>query len=237
MVGASPLLSGLFHDEPTIEALNKLDLDVTAVGNHEFDEGATELARLQNGGCHPVEGCYEKGKKFKGADFPYLAANVTKEKTGKPSLKPYTVWKKNGVKIGFIGVTLEGTPDIVTASGVKGLQVPRRGRDDQQVRPRAGPQGRQVDRGAGPRGRGPGLRPRTTTTATAPGAGDGVSGPIADIAKGVTPKVEALVTGHTHAAYVCADPGPGGQAAHGHLGRVVRPPVHGHDADVRPPHG
>ena len=73
MVGASPLLSGLFHDEPTIEALNKIDLDVTTVGNHEFDEGATELARLQNGGCHPTGGCYEKGKKFKGADFPYLA--------------------------------------------------------------------------------------------------------------------------------------------------------------------
>ena len=122
MVGASPLLSGLFHDEPTIEALNGLDLDVTAVGNHEFDEGATELSRLQNGGCHPVEGCYEEGKKFKGADFPYLAANVTSEKTGKPILKPYTVWKKNGVKIGFIGVTLEGTPNIVTANGVKGLK-------------------------------------------------------------------------------------------------------------------
>lgn len=69
MVGASPLISGLFHDEPTIEALNKLDLDVTSVGNHEFDEGAKELARLQNGGCHPTEGCYTD-KKFKGADFP-----------------------------------------------------------------------------------------------------------------------------------------------------------------------
>ena len=60
MVGASPLISGLFHDEPTIEALNKLDLDVTSVGNHEFDEGAKELARLQNGGCHPTDGCYER---------------------------------------------------------------------------------------------------------------------------------------------------------------------------------
>ncbi|GAA3363110.1 hypothetical protein GCM10017744_056500 [Streptomyces antimycoticus] len=109
MIGASPLLSGLFHDEPTIEALNKLDLDVTAVGNHEFDEGRAELSRIQNGGCHPKEGCYEKGKTFPGADFPYLAANVTDEKTGKPILKPYTVWKHKGVKIGFIGVTLEGT--------------------------------------------------------------------------------------------------------------------------------
>lgn len=70
MIGASPLVSGLFHDEPTIEALNKLKLDVSSVGNHEFDEGARELARMQNGGCHPTEGCFEKGRTFKGADFP-----------------------------------------------------------------------------------------------------------------------------------------------------------------------
>lgn len=122
MIGGSPMLSGLFHDEPTVEALNKLDLDVTSVGNHEFDEGRTELTRMQKGGCHPKDGCYEDGKKFNGADFPFLAANVTDEKTDKPILKPYTVWKKNGVKIGFIGLTLEGTPDVVTAEGVKGLK-------------------------------------------------------------------------------------------------------------------
>lgn len=120
MVGASPLLSGLFHDEPTIEALNKLELDVTSVGNHEFDEGAKELSRLQNGGCHPTDGCYSD-KNFKGADFTYLSANVLNEKTRKPLLKPYWVWQKKDVKVGFIGVTLEGTPNIVSAEGVKGL--------------------------------------------------------------------------------------------------------------------
>ncbi|AWL87578.1 MULTISPECIES: bifunctional metallophosphatase/5'-nucleotidase [Streptomyces] len=210
MVGASPLLSGLFHDEPTIEALNGLDLDVTAVGNHEFDEGATELARLQNGGCHPVEGCYEKGKKFKGADFPYLAANVTKEKTGKPLLKPYTVWKKNGVKIGFIGVTLEGTPDIVTANGVKGLKF----HDEVET---INKYARELDR------KGvksivalihEGGAPASTSynyDCDSPGAGDGISGPIVDIAKGITPKVDALVTGHTHQAYVCTVPDPSGK--------------------------
>ncbi|MFE8914932.1 bifunctional metallophosphatase/5'-nucleotidase [Streptomyces globisporus] len=210
MVGASPLLSGLFHDEPTIEALNGLDLDVTAVGNHEFDEGATELARLQNGGCHPVEGCYEKGKKFKGADFPYLAANVTKEKTGKPLLRPYTVWKKNGVKIGFIGVTLEGTPDIVTANGVKGLKF----HDEVET---INKYARELDR------KGvksivalihEGGAPASTSynyDCDSPGAGDGISGPIVDIAKGITPKVDALVTGHTHQAYVCTVPDPSGK--------------------------
>ncbi|WP_405664715.1 bifunctional metallophosphatase/5'-nucleotidase [Streptomyces sp. NBC_01166] len=210
MVGASPLLSGLFHDEPTIEALNGLDLDVTAVGNHEFDEGATELARLQNGGCHPVEGCYEKGKKFKGADFPYLAANVTDEKTGKPVLKPYTVWKKNGVKIGFIGVTLEGTPNIVTANGVKGLKFHDEIETVNKYAKELDRQGVKsivalIHEGGAP------ASSSYNYDCDSPGAGDGISGPITDIAKGITPKVDALVTGHTHQAYVCTVPDPSGK--------------------------
>jgi 5'-nucleotidase len=210
LVGASPLLSGLFHDEPTVEALNKLDLDVAGVGNHEFDEGAVELARLQNGGCHPTDGCFEEGKEFEGADFPYLAANVTKESTGKPILKPYTVWEKNGVKIGFIGVTLEGTPDIVSAGGIKGLAF----HDEIET---VNKYARELDR------KGvksivalihEGGSPASTSynyDCDSPGAGDGVSGPIVDIAKGITPKVDALVTGHTHQAYVCTIPDPSGK--------------------------
>ncbi|HWU07025.1 MAG TPA: bifunctional metallophosphatase/5'-nucleotidase, partial [Streptomyces sp.] len=210
MVGASPLLSGLFHDEPTIEALNGLDLDVTAVGNHEFDEGATELARLQNGGCHPVEGCYEKGKEFEGADFPYLAANVTDEKTGKPVLKPYTVWKKNGVKIGFIGVTLEGTPNIVTANGVKGLKFHDEIETVDKYAKELDRQGVKsivalIHEGGAP------ASSSYNYDCDSPGAGDGISGPIVDIAKGITPKVDALVTGHTHQAYVCTVPDPSGK--------------------------
>ncbi|WP_369377456.1 bifunctional UDP-sugar hydrolase/5'-nucleotidase [Streptomyces sp. cg36] len=209
MIGASPLLSGLFHDEPTIEALNKIDLDVTSVGNHEFDEGAVELARMQNGGCHPVEGCYEKGKKFRGADFPYLAANVTSEKTGKPILKPYTVWKKNGVKIGFIGVTLKGTPDVVTASGVKGLKF---GDEIQTINKYAKELDRQgvksivalIHEGGLPTSN------AYNYDCDSAGPGSGLSGPIVDIAKGVTPKVDALVTGHTHQAYTCTIPDPAG---------------------------
>jgi 5'-nucleotidase len=53
LIGGSPLLSSLFHDEPTIELMNKLGLFVTSVGNHEFDEGQAELRRMQRGGCHP----------------------------------------------------------------------------------------------------------------------------------------------------------------------------------------
>ncbi|MFG3294418.1 bifunctional metallophosphatase/5'-nucleotidase [Streptomyces sp. NPDC048179] len=208
MVGASPLISGLFHDEPTIEALNKLDLDVTTVGNHEFDEGAKELARLQNGGCHPTDGCYTD-KKFKGADFPYLAANVLDEKTDKPILKPYWVWQKKDVKIGFIGVTLEGTPGIVSADGVKGLAF----KDEVEtinkyakVLQRQGVQSivALVHEGGFP------SSSSYNYDCDSPGAGDGISGPIVDIAKNVTPAVDALVTGHTHTAYVCTIDDPAG---------------------------
>ena len=210
MVGASPLLSGLFHDEPTVEALNKLKLDVTSVGNHEFDEGAKELARLQNGGCHPAEGCYEKGKKFKGADFPYLAANVTKEKSGKPLLDPYFIWKKNGVKIGFIGVTLEGTPNIVSAEGVKGLKF---GDEIETINKYTKVLERKgvksivalIHEGGAP------ASASYNYNCDSPGPGDGISGPIVDIAKKVSPQVDALVTGHTHQAYACSVPDPSGK--------------------------
>lgn len=210
LVGASPLLSGLFHDEPTIEAMNKLGLDVTSVGNHEFDEGRTELTRLQKGGCHPKDGCYEKGKKFRGADFPYLAANVTDEKTGKPLLKPYTVWKHKGVRIGFIGVTLEGTPDIVSANGVKGLKF----HDEvETINKYAKVLNRQGVKSIVALIHEGGLPASTSYNynCDSPGPGDGISGPITDIAKHVTPKVDALVTGHTHQAYSCTIPDPSGR--------------------------
>ncbi|MFC9671958.1 bifunctional metallophosphatase/5'-nucleotidase [Streptomyces sp. NPDC056949] len=210
LIGASPLLSGLFHDEPTVEAMNKLDLDVTSVGNHEFDEGATELARMQNGGCHPKDGCFEDGKKFRGADYPYLAANVTDEKTGKPILAPYWVWKHNGVKIGFIGVTLEGTPDIVSTDGVKGLKF----HDEiETVNKYAKILDRQgvksivtlIHEGGVP------ASGSYNYDCDSPSGGAGISGPIVDIAKGISPKVDALVTGHTHNAYVCTIPDPSGK--------------------------
>ncbi|MEU2112111.1 bifunctional metallophosphatase/5'-nucleotidase [Streptomyces sp. NPDC019507] len=215
MVGASPMLSGLFHDEPTIEALNKLKLDVTSVGNHEFDEGAKELARLQNGGCHPVEGCYEKKadgrpKTFRGADFPYLAANVTNEKSGRPVLDPYFVWEKNGVRIGFIGVTLEGTPDIVSAEGIKGLKF---GDEIETINKYTKVLERKgvksivalLHEGGAP------ASGSYNYNCDSPGPGDGISGPIVDIAKKVSPQVDALVTGHTHQAYACTVPDPSGK--------------------------
>ena len=114
LIGASPLVSALFHDEPTIESLNSLGLDVSGVGNHEFDEGVTELLRMQNGGCGPVDSC--KAHPFEGADFQYLAANVFYMGTNDTILPPYEIKTVDGKKIAFIGLTLEGTPTIVTPS-------------------------------------------------------------------------------------------------------------------------
>ena len=119
-IGASPLVSGLFHDEPTIEAFNAMGVDISSVGNHEFDEGSAELLRMQDGGCHPVDGCQD-GDGFAGADFDYLAANVTDDDTGKTLFRPYEMRRVGGVKVGFIGVVLKDTPTIVTPSGVAGL--------------------------------------------------------------------------------------------------------------------
>src|SRR5918997_5683415 len=120
LIGASPLLSAIFQDEPTIEAMNEIGLDFNAVGNHEFDEGAAELLRMQYGGCHPTDGCQD-GDGFGGAEFGFLAANVVSSQTGRPLLAPYAIKRFRGVKVGFIGMTLKGTPNIVSPSGIQGL--------------------------------------------------------------------------------------------------------------------
>src|SRR4029450_6177770 len=114
LIGASPLVSAAFHDEPTIELMNEIGLQVSSVGNHEFDEGITELLRMQRGGCHPVDGCQD-GDRFRGADFDFLAANGTDKDNGKTTFPPYKIHTfKGGVKAAIIGMTLEGTPSIVT---------------------------------------------------------------------------------------------------------------------------
>lgn len=210
LVGASPLLSGLFHDEPTVEAMNKIGLDVTSVGNHEFDEGKDELLRLQNGGCHPADGCYQPGKKFKGADYPILSANVVNEKTGRPLLAPYTIKNVKGVRVGFIGVTLKGTPNIVTASGVKGLKFLDEAETVNKYTAILKKQGVKsvvalIHEGGFP------VSGSYNYDCDAGGSGTGISGPIVDIAKKISPDVDALVTGHTHNAYVCTVPDPAGR--------------------------
>ncbi|NES31794.1 bifunctional metallophosphatase/5'-nucleotidase [Micromonospora terminaliae] len=194
LIGASPLLSAAFHDEPTIEEMNLAGLEFTSVGNHEFDEGAAELLRMQNGGCHPVDGCGD-GTPFAGADFQYLSANAFKTATGKPLLPPYGIKKIDGVKIGFIGMTLEGTPQIVSQQGVAGLSFADEADTANRYARILQAQGVQsivVLLHEGGVQNGGGINDCT-----------GFSGPIVDIANRMDPAIDVIVSGHTHAAYNC----------------------------------
>src|SRR4051812_4631507 len=125
LIGGSTFTSGVFHDEPSMETLNKMGLNVSSVRNHEFDEGVTELLRMQNGGRHPVDGCFQRGATGKALPYPKAkfqsrAANVVNPKTGKAVLPPTWVKKVGSTRIGFIGMTLEGTDSLVAPSGIQG---------------------------------------------------------------------------------------------------------------------
>ena len=137
LIGASPLVSALFHDEPTIEALNALGLDVTGVGNHEFDEGVAELLRMQYGGCHPVDGCQDGDAVRRRASSSTSPRTSFYEGTDKTILPPYEIRKIDNAKIAFIGLTLEGTPTIVTPAGVAGLEFRPEVADGQRARRRS----------------------------------------------------------------------------------------------------
>ena len=109
-----------------------MGLDISSVGNHEFDEGSAELLRMQDGGCHPVDGCQD-GDGFAGADFDYLAANVVDDDTGTTLFPPYEIRRFGGVKVGFIGVDAQGHADDRHAVGRRRASVRRRGRHDQRA--------------------------------------------------------------------------------------------------------
>src|SRR6266516_7067814 len=121
LIGASPFLSALFHDEPTIESLSMMGLEVASVGNHEFDEGKDELLRMQNGGCHPTDGC-QGPHPFAGAKFRYLAASTIEKSTGKTLFPSYAIRQFEGIPVAFIGLTLKGTPNLVSPVGVADLE-------------------------------------------------------------------------------------------------------------------
>jgi 5'-nucleotidase len=205
LVGGSPLLSALFHDEPTIEFFNQLGMFASATGNHEYDEGITELLRLQRGGCHPVEGCYDRNG-FAGADFTYLSANVRDEKTGRLVMPPYAIKRlERGLSIGFIGMPLQGTPSVVTASGVAGLvfgdEVEATDRAVRQLQARGVHaivlllhQGDNTSAGAQPNNC------------------QDIPGPGRAIAERVDADVDAVFTAHTHQPYNCVVRGPDGQS-------------------------
>jgi 5'-nucleotidase len=215
LIGGSPLLSAAFHDEPTITAFNQMHLDVASVGNHEFDEGVNELLRMQKGGCladgpdgaNGANSC-PAGQDFKGADFKYLGANVFwKNGAGhsRPTpFKPYQIFRVQGQKVGFIGMTLEDTPTIVSKAGITEVDF----RDEVQTANALVPVLRKkgvksivvlLHEGA------------TPTDGTSYNSCTGVSGAGLAIAQQLAPQIDAVVSGHTHQAYNCVVKDPKGR--------------------------
>ena len=205
LIGGSPAFSGLFHDEPSVESLNAMGLVVSSVGNHEFDEGVTELLRMQDGGCHPVDGCYFPDEPYPGADFQWLAANVVHEETGETPLPPYWVKKFESVKIGFIGMTLEATDTLVAAAGIQGWDFLDEAETANALVPILKAQGVEAIVV---------LLHEGGSQTPPPGAVDacvGISGPIVAINDALDPEIDVLITGHTHLPYNCVLPDPAGE--------------------------
>jgi 5'-nucleotidase len=231
IIGASPLLSAAFHDEPTVESMNKLGLDVSAVGNHEFDEGYKELQRMADGGCiadgagaNNQNSCADHT--FRGARFDYLAANVKYAGTDESILPSYSIKRVHGARIGFIGMTLKDTPSIVTASGVAGLEFT----DEVQTANALVPVLRRkgvnaivvlIHQGGAP-DRQQWTDPETKRTYavnptydyTCGGGGSLIpaSSPILPIAANLDPAIDMVVSGHTHQPYVCDVKDPAGRS-------------------------
>ena len=197
LIGGSPAFSGLFRDEPSVESLNVMDLDVSSVGNHEFDEGVTELLRMQNGGCHPVDGCFFPDEPYAGADFDWLSANVVDE-AGNTPLPPYSIERIQNVKVGFIGMTLEATDTLVAAEGIQGYDFLDEAETANALVPILQDQGVEaiivlLHEGA----------------SQTPPPGDvnacvGITGPVIAIHDALDPAIDAMITGHTHLPYNCS---------------------------------
>lgn len=193
LIGASPFLSAMFHDEPSVESLSMMGLAITSVGNHEFDEGKTELLRMQNGGCHPIDGC-QGPHPFAGAKFHYLAASTIETATGRSMLPPYEIREFGGIPVAFIGLTLKETAGIVSPSGIAGLEFRDEAETVNALVPQLKARGVEaivvlIHQGGEP-------------------AGDynecpGITGPIVDIVKKFDRAVDVVVSGHTHRAYIC----------------------------------
>ena len=193
LIGASPFLSAMFHDEPTIESLSLMGMEVASVGNHEFDEGKTELLRMQNGGCHPIDGC-QGPHPFTGAKFRYLAASTFDKTTGATLFPPYAIKTVDGIPVAFIGLTLKNTPRLVSPVGVADLEFRDEADTVNALVPELKAKGVEaivvlIHEGGFPTG----------DYNECPG----ISGPIVDIVKKFDKAVDIVISGHTHQAYTC----------------------------------
>ena len=203
-IGASPLVSAYYLDEPTISAMNLLGLEFNSVGNHEFDKGGDELRRMQSGGCAQFtrrKPCAVEP--FAGARFRYLAANVIG--TDGRTFFPATGIKRfgdgaNAITIGFIGMTLKETANVVTPSGVKGLTFADEAATANALVPSLKAQGADaivllIHQGG------------KTKAFTTGNDCNGLDGAILPILARLDPAISTVVSGHTHWAYVCPNAG------------------------------
>jgi 5'-nucleotidase len=193
LIGASPFLSAMFHDEPTIESLSMMGLEISSVGNHEFDEGKDELLRMQNGGCHPLDKC-QGPHPFAGAKFHYLAASTVVKDTGKSVFPPYEIKTFDGIPIAFIGLTLKGTAGIISPTSAAGLEFRDEAETVNALVPELKARGVNaivvlIHEGGFPTG----------DYNECPA----ISGPIVDIVRKLDRAVDVVISGHTHQAYVC----------------------------------
>ena len=179
-VGASPPVSALLQDQPTMEFLNMLGVDVATSGNHEFDEGLAEFNRLVEGGCHPTAGCWE------GANFPYVTSNVINTSTGETIHEPYVIKNLPGIRIGFVGAVLRGTPEIVVPSGVAGLEF----RDEAESINAAVAELKQQGVKA--------IIALVHQGGTQDPGRDNLTGPIVGIAQQLDDEIDVVMSAHTH---------------------------------------
>lgn len=203
LIGATPISSALFLDEPAIKALSLAGLELASVGNHEFDKGSAELLRMQRGGCEKYTNRQPCGvEPFAGARFQYLAANVVKG-DGQTLLPGSAIKDVGGVKVGFIGMTLKETATLVSPSGVAGLAFADEAKTANALVPQLKAAGANaivllIHQGASVSGR------------YDDPACPGLAGDILPILAKLDPAIGVVISGHTHNAYICRVPMTGG---------------------------
>lgn len=198
LVGASPALSSMWADEPTIEAMNRMGLVASSLGNHEFDQGARELLRQQRGGCDSprAKKACKLGPDYRGAKFDYLATNVVDSKTGQTLVPGFKIVDVKGVKVGLVGAVLQGTASVAVSSAVKGLRFLDEADSINKALPAMRAQGAKVfvvliHEGGSAHAR-----------FDAPGC-DNLKGAIVDIVRKLDPAIRLVISGHSHTGYLC----------------------------------
>lgn len=198
LVGASPAASSMFADEPSIEALNRMGLVASSLGNHEFDQGPKELLRQQHGGCdspRPAKAC-RLAPDFKGAGFTYLASNVVDAQTGKTLVPGWRIVDVKGVKVGLIGAVLHDLASVTIASSIRGLAINDEAASINAVLPAMRAQGAQVFVVLIHEG---GFADQPYDKADC----DTLHGPIVAITKKLDPAIRLVISGHSHTGYLC----------------------------------